>query len=134
MSPPAENAKTLNRIIVGGLSLAFSTLIASLQMLRPASSGFAFEISWWTLLAFIVAAMVVLPCFLTIIYSPRKSRRTVSLVIVSLIGICSFLYPLRFVPREKFGAIFGGLALAVLALSIVAVFLLLVRRFFEKDS
>lgn len=134
MSTAADNSRVLNRIIVTGLSLAFSTLIASLQMLRPATSGFAFEFSWWTLLAFAVGGIVVVPCFLTIVYSTRKGWRLVALVIVSLIGICSFLYPLRFVPKEKFSAIFGGLALAALALAIVGAFLLLVRRFFEKDS
>jgi hypothetical protein len=134
VSSPAENTRLLNRIIVSGLSLAFSTLIASLQTLRPASSGFAFEFSWWTLLAFIAGAIAVVPCFLTIVYSPRKTRRTIALAIIILIGICSFLYPLRFVPKEKFSAIFSGLALAALALAIVAAFLLLVRRFFEKDS
>jgi hypothetical protein len=134
MNTPADNSRVLNRIIVVGLSMAFSALIASLETLRPAPSGFAFEFSWKTLASFAVGLAVVVPCFRAIVYSQSKPRRFSALIVVGLIGIASFFYPLRFVPREKYSAIFGGLALAAVALCIVVALLLMARRFFEKDS
>jgi hypothetical protein len=134
MNTPADNSRVLNRIIVSGLSIAFSALIASLETLRPASSGFAFEFSWKTLASFVVGLAVVVPCFRAIVYSQSRRRRFSALVVVGLIGVGSFFYPLRFVPREKYSAIFGGLALAAMALFIVGALLLMARKFFEKDT
>ncbi len=134
MPTEQENEQLLKRIIVGGLSLSFSVLIASLEALRSTSSGFAFAVTWRTFIALLLGAAVVIPCFQVIVYSTRKYLRRLALVVVAMIGVTSFFYPLRFVPREKMGAIFGGLTLAAIALSIVGGFLLLARRFFEGKS
>src|SRR6267378_4068084 len=134
MAEESKNDRLLNRIIVYGLSLSFSVLLASLEALRATNSGFTFEVTWRTLVALVLAAAVVAPCFQIIVYSPNKRARRAALIVVVLIGIGSFFYPLRFVPREKMGAIFTGLGLAVVALSTVGGFLLLVRRFFEEGS
>jgi hypothetical protein len=134
MAEESKNDRLLNRIIAYGLSLSFSVLLASLEALRATNSGFTFEVTWRTLVALVLAAAVVAPCFQIIVYSQNKGARRAALIVVVLIGIGSFFYPLRFVPREKMGAIFTGLGLAVVALSSVGGFLLLVRRFFEGGS
>jgi lysylphosphatidylglycerol synthetase-like protein (DUF2156 family) len=128
------NDRSLNSIIVYGLSLSFSVLLASLEALRSTRTGFNFEITWRTFLALVIAGAVFVPCFRTIVYSRIKSSRRIAITIVIIAGISSFFYPLRFVPREKMGAIFTGLGLAVLALSGVAGGLLMVRRWFEGND
>ena len=51
-----------------------------------------------------------------------------------MIGLASFLYPLRFVPSEKFGAIFTGLMIAVCALSVIGMILFTINRFLNADQ
>jgi hypothetical protein len=122
------------RIIIYCLSLAFSVLIASLETVRPAQDGFAFEVSWRTAVAFLIGAAITVPCFRTMFLSPSKARRNSALALVVVIGVASFLYPLRFVPSEKFGAIFVGLSIAACALSVIGVVLFGINRFLNADQ
>jgi hypothetical protein len=126
--------RTVFRIIIGSLSLAFSVLIASLETVRPAPFGFSFRISWNTLVTLAGAAVIVVPCFRTLFLSRHASRRKAALAMVVMIGLASFLYPLRFVPSAKFGEIFIGLAIAVGALSLVGGCLLAINRFLNADQ
>lgn len=134
MTSQVRNDRLLNRIIICGFSGAFGLVIASLQALRPTPSGFAIELSAWTLLALLIGAVVMAPCFYMIIYSQRRNLRRAALALVVLVGLGAFFYPMRVVPSEKFHAIFTGLAVAGGALSVLAVLLLVLRRFFERDE
>ena len=126
--------RTVFRIIIGCLSLAFSVLVASLETVRPAPFGFSFHVSWNTLLTLGVAAVIVVPCFRTLFLSRHASRRKAALAIVVMIGLASFLYPLRFVPTTKFGDIFIGLAIAVGALSMIGRCLFAINQFLNADQ
>jgi hypothetical protein len=134
MPSPAQNERQLSRIIVYGFSLAFGLVVASLEALKPAPAGFAIELSWRTLLAFVVGTLIVLPCFQVIVYSERKSLRRSALALIIVLGLGAFFYPMRVVPADKWRAVFTGLAVAILALSVMATLLLLLHRFFERDE
>ncbi len=129
-----KNDRLLNGIIIYGFSMAFGMLMASLEALRPTRSGFAIEMSWWTLFTLLVCAAGMLPWFHIIVYSERKYLRRVALTVVTLLGIGAFFYPLRVVPQEKMRPIFIGLSVAVAALSIMGGLLLLLHRFFESEE
>jgi hypothetical protein len=73
------------------------------------------------------------PCFHIIVYSERKPLRRAALAVVTALGVAAFFYPLRMVPDEKFRPIFEGLAVAMIALSVLATLLLILYRFFEKE-
>ena len=122
------------RIIVYCLSLAFSVLIASLETLRPTTSGFSFHLSWRTLLTFFIAVAVFVPCFETIFLSPNKRGRVAGMALVVVVGLVSFLFPLRFVPTEEFGALFTGLSIAVCFLSTIGGILFVISRFLNADE
>jgi hypothetical protein len=134
MASEAQDGRLLNRIIVYGFSLAFGLVVASSQALRPAPSGFAIVLSWLTLLAMGIGAAATFPCFLIIVYSKRKNLRRTALALVCLLGLSAFFYPMRVVPRENFGPVFTGLAVAVVALSILGAALLLLSRFFDREE
>lgn len=134
MTGPAQNARLLNHIIVYGFSLAFGLVVASSEALQPTATGFAIALTWWTLLAFVVGTVVMLPCFHVIIYSERKYPRRLALVGIVLLGLGAFFYPMRVVPSEKWRAVFTGLGVAILALSILASMLVLLYRFFEHED
>jgi hypothetical protein len=123
----------LLRIIVLGLAFSFGVMVASLEMLHPQSNGFSLEVSWRTLAGFVVGVVLADPCFWVIVYSRKKKLRRAALALVAAAGVACFLYPLRFVPRQTLPSLLTGLGCAVLALSIVAGLLLLVRRFFESE-
>ena len=124
----------LPQIIVYGFALSFGLIAASLEALHPRAGGFKLVISWWTLLAFAVGAVVMVPCFQVIVFSERKPLRRAALTAVTVLGLGAFFYPLKMVPDEKFSAIFEGLAVAVFALSVLAALLLILYRFFEKET
>lgn len=135
MAPETNNnSRRLNQIIVFGFSWAFGILFASLEALRPSSVGFALQFSWWTLFTLLAGTAVMLPCFQIIAFSTHTRHRRAVLGFVALLGIAAFFYPLRFVPREKMGAVLTGLAAALVALSCVAGALVMLRRFFERDD
>ena len=120
--------------MVYGFSLAFGLVVASLQALQPTRAGFAIEMSWWTLLAMVIGTAFTLPFFRVIVVSERKNLRRGALSVVVLLGLAAFFYPMRVVPQEKFRAVFTGLAVAVIALSVLATLLLMLHRFFETDE
>ncbi len=122
------------RIIVFCLSLAFSVMFASLEMLRPTAFGFTFLPSWRTLLTFVIGAAICVPCFKMIFHSPSKKRRVAGLVLVVFTGMVSFLYPLRFLPTQRFGEIFTGLGIAFCFLSIIGGSLFVIGRFLNADE
>ena len=130
----ANDDRPVFRIIVYCLTLAFSVLIASLQTLRGASSGFAFEFSWRTILTFVISAALLVPCFKIAFLSPSKRARIATFVLVAVIGLASLLYPLRFVQSEKLGAIFTGLTIATCVLSTIGGILFAINRFLNADQ
>lgn len=135
-NPPifASDDRPVFRIIVYCLSLAFSVLVASLETVRHGDAGFAFHISWRTLFVLLVSASFFVVCFKAIFHSTRRKLRRAALAVVSMIGLGAFLYPLRFVPLEKFGDIFFGLAIAASLVSAIAAALYGVNRFLNADA
>lgn len=134
MATHAQNDRLLNYIIVYGFSAAFGLVIASLQALQPTPTGFTIELSWWTLLTMVAGAAIMLPFFRIIVHSRRKYLRRCALTVVVLVGLIAFFYPMRVVPPDKMRPVFTGLAVAVVALSIMAGLLFSLHRFFEREE
>ena len=130
----ASNDRLLSRIIVFGFAAAFGLVIASLQALHSTRTGFAIEISLWTLLALLVGTVVMAPVFHLIVHSRSRALRRAALGVVVLVGVGSFFYPMRVVPPERWRAVFIGLAAAGCALSILAALLVTLYRFFERNE
>ena len=122
------------RIIVYCLSLAFSVLVASLETVRHDASGLSFQLSWRTLVVFVLGALFFVPCFKVVFQSPNRKSRIIALASVCVVGVAAFLYPLRYVPMEKHGEIFIGLAIATVLLSGIGIALLVINRFLNTDA
>lgn len=130
----AESNTAISRIIVGALSLAYAALLASLEALRSKPTGFSFDVSWATLLAFFMGAALAVPAFQIIFGSRRRRLRLAALVLMVAIGLASFLYPLRFVPGDNLPAVLFGMFAGVCTVSLVGVFLWLVRKALDEDT
>jgi hypothetical protein len=122
------------RIIIYCLSLAFSVLVASLETVRHDAAGLSFELSWRTLVVFALGALFFVPCFKVIFQSSNRKSRAIALAAVCAVGVAAFLYPLRYVPMEKHGEIFVGLAIATVLLSGIGIALLSINRFLNRDA
>ena len=122
------------RIIIYCLSLAFSVLVASLETVRHGASGLSFELSWRTFVVFVLGGLFFVPCFKVIFQSSNRKARVVALASVCEVGVAAFLYPLRYVPKEKHGEIFIGLAIATVLLSGIGIALLSINRFLNNDA
>jgi nitrate reductase gamma subunit len=92
------------------------------------------DISWKTFVIFLIGAAIFVPLFKVIFHSASRKRRVAALSLIGMIGLISFLYPLRFVPSEKFGEIFAGLGMAACVLSAIGGILFAIRRFLDADE
>jgi hypothetical protein len=130
--------RDLLRIVTFGSALTWGGIMASLQALTPAGAGFSFHVTWLTFAAFIAGTAAVYFFWQIVLRKTadthQKLWRFIAELLLILSGMAAFLYPLRFVPRSKLPEISIGLAFAIVALSIVALLLLGIRRFLNADA
>src|SRR5258708_13992483 len=125
MKSERPDDRLLSRIIIYGFAGAFGLIAASLEALHPGPGGFSLHISIRTLLALVLSAAAMVPCFHVIVYSDNKLARRSALGLVTALGLAAFFYPLRMVPQEGFGPGVIGLVVPVLAHSFLATMLFL---------
>jgi len=132
--------KTLFRIAGAGASLAFGAMVGTLFALEPTPAGLLFVLNTSAVVAFIIAALfawmywrMVERMALEKAPALRKKKFIVFSLGLVLVGIVSFLYPMKFIAPEKRHDVFIGLALAVAVLTGVGVVMWRVRNFLEAD-
>ena len=130
----------LLRIAGVGASLAFGAMVASLFALKTNPGGFVFELNVPTVISFIAAGTLAwfywrLVARMAVDKAPqqRRKRFIVFSVGLLLVGVVSFLYPLKFIPPEKRKDVFTGLALAVGCVVGVGFVMWKVKRFLDAD-
>ena len=134
------STNALFRIAGAGASLAFGAMVGSIFALKPVTDGFSFELNVATVIAFLGAAALGwfywrLVARMASEKAPQQRRRkfiTISAGII-IVGIVSFLYPLKFIPAEKRQDVFVGLALATACLSGIGFVMWKVKRFLDAD-
>jgi hypothetical protein len=140
MEPDSKTQRGLYKVVTYSTAAALGVMIASLEALRPTPSGFSFQISFRTLIAFVLGGAVAFPFWGFIFNGAKWSQRKIKVAwaglvaILVLLGIGAFLYPLRYVPKEKLPDITIGLVAAVLVLSGVGFLLWRVKRFLDWDE
>jgi hypothetical protein len=136
----SPNQRRLYPVFTISTALAFGCMVATLEALRPDATGFSFDPSYKTVIAFIAGAAVVFPIWRVVLNGTRLGKRNIRFVIgieialLVLLGVGAFLYPLRFVPREKWPEIRTGLLTAIVALSCVGGLLIGVKRLLDPDE
>lgn len=132
--------KAIFRIAGVGASLAFGAMVATLFALKPVPDGLTFVLNVPTVVAFVVAAFVawmywrmVERMALEKAPAQRKKKFIVFSVGLVLVGIISFLYPMKFIPEEKRRDVFIGLTLAICCIIGVGLVMWKVRNFLEAD-
>ena len=133
------------RIARFGSGVALGFIVASLYSLQAAEGGLSFEFSIGVLPAFLagmaaawvywsLASRLILPADGRA--DPASARRKfIGFGLVMAVGtLAAFLYPLRFVPREKLPDILQGLVMAALVLGGIGWVILRIKRFFDADA
>lgn len=135
-----SGSSALFRIAGVGASLAFGVMVASLFAIKPVTEGLAFELNASVIISFIAAAVVAwfywrMVARMAMARAPEQRRKKFAAFSVGLllVGIVSFLYPLKFIPAEKRKDVFIGLGLAIVVLSGVGGVMWKVRNFLEAD-
>jgi membrane protease YdiL (CAAX protease family) len=134
------DGRTLFRIAGAGASVAFGVMVGTLFALRSVPDGFTFELNSAAGIAFIAAAVFAWFYWRTIermalekVPAQRKKRFILFSIGLVLVGVVSFLYPMKFIPAEKRRDVFIGLALAVGCIVGVGLVMWKVRNFLEAD-
>jgi hypothetical protein len=130
--PEAALSRGFYKIVLGSTALALGCMAAAAEALRRSASGFRFQLSVGTFVAFAVGMAGGL------LYWKLAARSRLALrlgtTFLVLAGIGGFLYPLRFVPSDKMAEIAIGLGFAVCAISTVAFMLWRLKAFFDADN
>lgn len=131
----------LFRIAGLGAALAFGAMVATLFSVQKTSAGLTFELNVLTVLAFLASATVAwfywrLVARMAVDKAPEQRRKKFAAFSIALlaIGAIAFLYPMRFVEREKQADVFIGLALAIAVLTGVGFVMRKVIRFLDADQ
>jgi len=136
---PTGADSTLFRIAGFGASFAFGAMVASLFALKPVPDGLSFELNAGAVVSFIAAALFawfywrLIARMATDPSTPRKKKFLIFSAGVVVIGIISFLYPLKFVPASKRADVFIGLALAIGCITGVGIVMWKVKKFLDAD-
>ncbi len=139
VDPTQKNSRDFGRIVAVSVALGMGAAAASSQALRLGSGGFHFHVSAWTWLAFVASSLATFLYWNLVVAADLQSPRggaslPLRLLPLILAGLGMFLYPLRFVPRERLPEIAEALAMVVLALSAGGYGLWQLNRFFESDD
>jgi len=136
-----QGGSAIFRIAGIGASVAFGVMVATLFALRPVADGFSFVINAPTVVAFLAAALFAWFYWRTVermaIGQAPQTRKKKFLAFsagIVVVGIISFLYPLKFIPAEKRYDVFFGLTLALLCVTGVGFVMWKVKRFLEADA
>jgi|SRR5688572_23419385 len=135
-----ENENAILRIAGLGASLAFGGMVASLFALKPSPNGFSFELNVGAVISFLVAATMAwfywrMVARMAADKTPqqRKKKFIAFSAGLILVGITSFLYPLKFIATEKRWDVFVGLTLAVCCLTGIGFVMWKVKKFLDAD-
>lgn len=135
---PDKNERDIRRIMVIGTAIGVGCMAASLESLRASPSGFSFQITIRTFVAFVLAAALMIPfwriAFEIVSGKQVRSRHIWAALLILVLGIAAFLYPLRFVPANVRPDLFTGLILAIFALSVLAFILVRIVKFLNADD
>ena len=148
---PPDELRVFLRLAILGTSTLLGFGAASLVALRRTEAGLSLAWTVWVPVAFVagvgagwfywrVAGRMILSENRPLGTLEAGEARTVRRKFVGLsaglgaAGLGAFLYPLRFVPREKLSDIGTGLGAAFVVLSLVGVVLWRVKRFLDSDT
>ena len=125
------------KIAAYSTAFAFSVVAGTIQAVRLGAAGFTLHLSFGTLAAAAVGAIVGLVYWKILLLdsTPRNRllRRLASLFVL-MGGVGAFLYPLRFISGEKLVEIIEGLTAAIAVVSTMGSVLWRMKRFFDSDE
>ena len=137
---PATDSSGLFRIAGLGASVAFGAMVASLFAVKATPEGLAFELNLATVLAFVAAGILAwfywrMVARMASDKAPQQRRKKFIVFSLGLIlvGLVSFLYPLKFVPAEKRWDVFVGLSLAAGCITAIGLVMWKVKKFLDAD-
>ena len=138
------NLRGLLRIAAVSTAIGFGSVTGSLYSLRQSPSGLTFVFSVGTLVAFVVGAAAgwfywrALDRMIVRADSAggakKLSRFVLFNVAAALMGLLAFLYPIRFVQRERMREVLEGMGAAFVVLAMVGIALWRVIKFFNADT
>ena len=128
----SRSSRDFFKIASVGTALGFGAAAASAASLRSSPTGFSFQVTAGTFVAFAIGGAVALIYWKLVASNSKAARR--GSFLLALAGVGLFLYPLRFVPAGNLHDLIIGLILATGALSIAGFLLWRVKRFLDMDS
>ena len=140
MQKETKNERDVMRIMIWGTAVAFGFMAGALQVASAQARRFHFLSSRRSpLAAFLVGTGIVLGFWKIILNrasnARQKSLRFATEVVLLLLGMGAFLYPLRYGPSERLPDMFTGLITAASSRSLLlAALLVMTGKFLESDD
>ncbi len=133
--------KLFRRIAMGSTGIGFASMVGSLASLNLGTRS-NFQFTWhWTILLWMGAAALFNWRLWNALwqYQGHPNPKTKSRLIIFsagtiILGVGSFLYPIRFIASSNYGAILRGLLTGVFFLGVIAVILVSIARGLNETS
>lgn len=120
------------RIASWSTALGFGCMGIAVTSLRADTAGFWFQWTLWSAAAFVVGAAFGYFCWKLAAAGRAASR--LGFALLAVVGFAGFLYPLRFVPKERLPDVALGLAGAAAVISTGAYLIWRLSRFLEAEN
>ena len=120
------------RIVSWSTALGLGCAAALTASLRSACTGFSLQFSVGTVAAFLGGAAFAL-LYWKLVFTSRRAARAASVMLL-LLALGAFLYPLRYVPVEKLPSVAIGLAAAACVVSAGGIAIYRLARFFNAEN
>lgn len=137
----ARSTHALFRIVGLSTGLAFGGMVGTLFAVKAGPEGITFHVTPPAVIAFLLSGTIAwfywqLVERMAAGPAPDQRRKRFKLFSIGLVvvGIISFLYPLKFIPEEKRRDVFIGLTLAIGCITGVGFVMMKVKRFLEADQ
>jgi hypothetical protein len=129
-----QGMQGLLRVAAFTSALCLGCAVASLQALSENADGIFFRFSTGTVVAFVAGVAGALLYWKLALANFRTHHWKVLFFGMGVAGLGMFLYPLRFVPRNKMHEIAIGLGTAACAISLGGFLLYRLMRFLNADG
>jgi len=137
---PLHEDRLFRAFVMISSALGIGGVVSSLTLLSSGPNGFEFHWSNLALPAFLIGALLSTGYWWIVFRMSSRSTvaeqkfLTIASILMLVLGVVAFLYPIRFIPQQKRADVIIGLSAAILVLGTIGYIIYSLVHWLEQDS